>query len=349
MRRGLVAVIAVAVSAAFAPTAGAASLDFTSLHLKNGWTPYHGETRKPKIARDSDGIVHLEGTLQQKTGSKNLAFHLPDKFTPSRKVFVPVDLDVANKGRLVIQPSGDVHIEAEQSYSDAQLFTSLEGVTFPASNKLDFKKLNPINGWGNYGQKTGAPKAAKDGNGIVHLEGAIAGGASSTAFVVGGKLTPPSDTYVPIDLCAAANGRLFFDPGDGAVNIHTEGPFNEATCFTSLEGATYPVNDKLNFKPLTLVNGWGPYGGANTPGVAKDSNGVVHLEGAIDTGGANHLAFTLPSKFRPPKILYVNVDLTNANKGRLEINPDGTVNVFSETSFSFAQGFTSLEGVSYPL
>jgi hypothetical protein len=45
--------------------------------------------------------------------------------------------------------------------------------------------------------------------------------------------------------------------------------------------------------------------------------------------------------------VYVNIDLCNATKGRLIIQTNGVVSVQAETSFSNAQCFTSLDGVSF--
>jgi hypothetical protein len=46
-------------------------------------------------------------------------------------VFVPIDLCGGTKGRLFIQPTGEVVVAAQTAFTDAQCFTSLEGVSFP--------------------------------------------------------------------------------------------------------------------------------------------------------------------------------------------------------------------------
>jgi hypothetical protein len=103
------------------------------------------------------------------------------------------------------------------------------------------------------------------------------------------------------------------------------------------------------FTALSLLNGWtnAPFGTRNA--AAEDLGGIVHLEGAI-AEGTNAVTFTLPAAFRPTTAVYVPVDLCNATNGRLFIQPDGTVSVQAEGgTFSNAQCFTSLEGVSYAL
>ena len=56
----------------------------------------------------------------------------------------------------------------------------------------------------------------------------------------------------------------------------------------------------------------------------------------------------LPPAFRPVTAVYIPVDLCNATNGRLFIQTNGIVNVQAEGgTFSNAQCFTSLDGVSY--
>jgi hypothetical protein len=67
-------------------------------------------------------------------------------------------------------------------------------------------------------------------------------------------------------------------------------------------------------------------------------------------GGTSSVLFTLPANLRPLKAAYVANDLIYGTNGRLYISTSGTVSV--ETAggpFSNAAGFTSLEGVTFPL
>ena len=74
----------------------------------------------------------------------------------------------------------------------------------------------------------------------------------------------------------------------------------------------------------------------------------MHLKGAI-ANGTTGLAFTLPIRLRPAKNVYVPVDLCNAKKGRLYIEPSGEVTVVVGGVFLDAQCFTSLDGASFAL
>jgi hypothetical protein len=106
-------------------------LNYTNLNLKNGWSRAFGAYR-PAVALDAQGVVHLRGAIAQGiAGSDNFA-RLPRAFRPNEDVFVPVDQTAANQGRVIIFETGQMHAVAEAggSQSNAQNFTSLDGVTF---------------------------------------------------------------------------------------------------------------------------------------------------------------------------------------------------------------------------
>jgi len=131
-----------------------------------------------------------------------------------------------------------VSVEAENNWSDAQLFTSLDGISF-AKSATSFTALTPLNGWGNYGFGTASP-AARTISGVVHLKGAIAtGGTNEEAFVLPAAFRPTHDLYVKVDLCDAHNGRLYITPS-GSVSVQAPtGGWGHAQCFTSLDGASF--------------------------------------------------------------------------------------------------------------
>jgi hypothetical protein len=313
------------------------------LGLKNGWTNAPFSTRNAGLSLAS-GIVHLKGAIASGTGP--LAFTLPGGFRPAANMYVPVHLCNATKGRLFIQPSGDVSIQTLGSFSDAQCFTSLEGATF-APSPTGFTTLSLSNGWTHapFGTSNAAVEII---DGIVHFRGAISGGTSAQVFTLPSQFRPATMVYVPVDLCGAAEGRLVIQPS-GDVTVETRsGALSDAQCFTSLDGAWFTQNPSA-FTTLSPVNGWthAPYGTASA-GVAT-IGGVVHLNGAIAFGTSPSL-FTLPSSFRPATSTYVPVDLCNATKGRLLIQPSGDATVQAEGGvFANAQCFISLEGASFSI
>jgi hypothetical protein len=223
-------------------------------------------------------------------------------------------------------------------------FTSLDGASF-ALNSSGFKSLTLLNGWQDYG--SGVAKAeVKNINGIVHFKGAIAGGSNDEPFVLPSGFRPAKLVYVPVDLINGTNGRLVIYP-DGLVYIEAEdGSLSNAQGFTSLDGAWFVAKDS-GFDKLSLTNGWTDYESGTGQAKAKIVNGIVYFQGAISTSGNSVYAFVLPSSMTPPTNVYVPIDLCNATKGRLDISPDGSVEVQAETSFNNAKCFTSLEGASF--
>ena len=313
-------------------------ISFSALTLKNGWTNAPFGTRNAAAGAFA-GIVHLKGAIAT-TGTNPVAFTLPTSLRPATAVYVPVDLCTATKGRLYIQPSGVVTVQAETSFSHAQCFTSLDGVSFALTAPT---ALTLQNGWTNgpFGTTTASAAVV---SGVVHLKGAIATiGTNPVAFTLPADLRPSTAVYVPVDMCGATNGRLVIG-SDGVVTVEAETSFSNAQCFTSLDGVSFALTAPT---ALTLQNGWtnGPFGTSNA--AASLVSGIVHLKGAIATTGTNPVAFTLPAELRPSASVYVTVDMCNATNGRLIIASSGVVTVQAETTFANAQCLTSLDGVSY--
>jgi hypothetical protein len=315
----------------------------TPLVLQNGWTNAPFGTSRAEV-EEVAGIVQFKGAIGN--GTTSVAFTLGPAFRPLTTVYIPVDLCNAANGRLIIQASGVVSVQAEKLFSDAQCFTSLDGASF-ALRPTGYTALTLINGW------TNAPFATSNAairlvNGLVHFKGAIAtSGTNLFPFVLPAGFRPATDVYAPVDLCNATNGRLHITPS-GNVDVEVEGgTVSNAQCFTSLDGAWFVANGAL-FKPLTLINGWTNAPFATSNAEAGNAYGLVYFKGAIATGGTNPQPFTLPAAFRPVTNVYVPIDLCNATKGRLVIQTNGTVSVQAEGGvFSNAQCFTSLDGASF--
>ena len=348
---GAVCAAAVALPLAGAATAQAATSaphtltsTWTSLALTNGWHDFGNGTAAPAVTNIS-GIVHLRGAIAT-AGTNAEAFILPVGDRPATEVNVPVDLSGATAGELDILPSGVVDVIYEQTWSDAQSQTSLDGATFATSGS-SFTKLTPQNGWTNYGPPY-ASATVRSISGIVHLRGAIkTSGTNSLAFTLPAGFRPNHLVYVPVTQCSANNGRLEIYP-NGHVFVDTEGgTWSNAQCLTSLDGAWFAKSASL-YTPLTLQNGWAGYGSGTTSPAVRKISGIVHLEGAMHASGTNPQAFTLPTGFRPSHEVIVPVDMDLANKGHLVIFPNGVVSVFAEGNISSnASSFTSLDGVSF--
>jgi hypothetical protein len=210
---------------------------------------------------------------------------------------------------------------------------------------VTFTHLTLINGWHTY---PGADRpAVADINGIITFKGDITtNGTNPVPFQLPKQFRPDTNVFLITALCSANEGRLDIQP-DGMVQVEAEdNEFSNAACVTELGGLSY-ARTAASFTKLKLRNGW-----QNAPFQTSDAavrliSGVVHFKGAITTNGTSSLPFLLPKGFRPAHDVLVPVDLCDANKGRLEIQPDGVVQVEAEISFSDATCFTSLDGVTF--
>jgi hypothetical protein len=330
---------------AVTPAPHALASGWTPLTLQNAWTSAPFGTSAPAV-RTISGIVDLKGAIAT-SGTSPVPFTLPTAFRPATAVFVAVDLCNATSGRLQIEPTGVVSVEAGGgAFSNAACFTSLDGVWF-AKSAGSFTPLTPQNGWTSAPFGTSAP-AVRTISGIVHLKGAIATtGTSPVPFTLPAGFRPAHAVYVPVDLCNATYGVLEIQKS-GVVTVEAEGgAFSNAACFTSLDGVSF-AKPAASFTPLTLQNGWfnSPFG-TYAPAV-RTISGVVHFKGAIATSGTSPVPFTLPAAFRPASVVFVPVDLCTQTNGRLQIEPTGVVTVEAEGgTFSNAACFTSLDGASF--
>jgi hypothetical protein len=224
--------------------------------------------------------------------------------------------------------------------------------------------LSPTNGWWSGqldvtppdGPDGTAPAAFEEINGVVYFSGAIAtSGTNAVAFTLPPQFRPSNNVFVDVNLCGNANGRLDIYP-NGNVQVEAEGgAWGNAQCLTSLDGASFLQSPGISpylpspLTELTLQPGWtgGPYGTA-FPQAVQDVNHLVELQGAIATPGTNPIAFTLPPSLRPEYTRFVPVDMCNSTMGRLDIYPNGNVQVEAEGgAWGNASCFTSLDGVTF--
>jgi hypothetical protein len=343
----LAGTVVLAAAAATVPMAIRASTPPPAIYLTliNGWKAAPSQTAKPSIWLQK-GIVHLKGAIWTKlTNTSNVPFIVPAPFRPATLVYVKTDMCTATNGRIYIEPDGTTKVQAESDPDNAKCLTSLDGATYAPSSD-GFKPLKLKNGWQPYGGETGTP-AVRLVAGIVRFEGAMAGGKTTSPFVIPLALRPSTTVFVPIDTNSATNGRLVIGT-DGSVKVQAEVDFSNPESFTSLDGVWY-AHDTSGFTALNLINGWTSSQYETVAPAIKLINGVVHFQGAIGTAGNNDAPFVLPVGFRPSRETIVPVDMCQATNGRLIIAPDGTVIVQAESAFGNAACFTSLDGASFRL
>src|SRR5215471_6042301 len=214
-----------------------------------------------------------------------------------------------------------------------------------------FTKLTLLNGWSGGLFGTASP-AVTDISGIVQFKGAIStssGNTNDVAFVLPPGFRPSKFVNVPVDMCNATSGELNIAP-TGVTQVISQGANSNATCFTSLDGASFALT-ATSFTKLTLQPGWTEFDNLFRKAAARTVGGIVHLEGEIKTAGTNPAAFTLPAGFRPSTNVYALINLCTGSIGRLNIAPSGTVTVQPEGSNNFwmVQCGTSLDGASFAL
>jgi hypothetical protein len=330
--------------AALAAAAPTTTPGFTPLTLVNGWANYKYGSARAAVA-SINGIVHLKGGIKTR-GTNPVPFTLPAGDRPAHNVYVPVDECTGDNGRLDIAPTGVVTVEAEEgaSWSNAQCFTSLDGVSF-AKSTSSFTPLTLKNGWVKYGSGTASPAARKIA-GIVHLEGAMrTNGLNQVAFILPVGDRPTLRVFVPVDECGATNGDLFIQP-DGSVTVEAEGGiWGNAQCFTSLDGVSFAPS-AATFTPLNLQNGWTSSGLASARPAVRVISGIVQIEGDMYSNGINPVPFTLPAGFRPAHNVAVKVALCGRDSGELIIGPGGQATVEAGGGiWANAQCQTALDGV----
>ena len=209
--------------------------------------------------------------------------------------------------------------------------------------------VNLDNGWINAVEPLTTGAGVANVGGVVQLRGGMrATGLNAAPFGLASPYRPDANVYVPISLCDSIKGRLLVR-SNGTTEVHVDNTtpnpsWAAAQCFATLDGASFVASSSgaTSLTPL-LQNGWVRTGFGTRAPAAKLVGDNVHLMGAIQSGTAATL-FQLPDTMRPAATVYVGVDLCNARKGRLTIQPSGVVTVTSFVSFGDAQCFTSLEG-----
>jgi hypothetical protein len=201
----------------------------------------------------------------------------------------------------------------------------------------------------------------KDGNGPCKAGSqscVIASDKTSSSWgICTGSVGPAS-----ADTCVQGNdNNCSGTPNDGCLcinNVTTKacGYCNNGkqTCLDGTVGSYSSCSGASGqpFTALTLENGWmgAPFSTA-TPAAALDCSGIVQLKGAMYTSGTNLQAFALPSGLIPSGgAIYTTVDGINAAKVQLYIDVNGNGTTFPPSgTASDTTGFTSLEGVSFPV
>lgn len=354
LRRGTAAAVSLVVAAggfagAAAATANAApaspAFTVTSLHLYNHWVSEQSvfNSGNPTASRDSNGYVHLAGSLAR--GTSPGAFTLPVADRPASTLYIDDYTFGYTTGFVVIYPNGKVFMEG----ADATSYSSLAGISFPSASVGAFD-LSLVNGWVSEDPafSTGNPAVSLDPTGTVHLSGSLAGGSDlSTAFTLPAGMRPTHTTYLDVYTFGGTVGSLEITKS-GSVTLFGGSVSN----FTSLAGVSFQTAAAGAPSALPLSNGW--KGGSFTggpPAALLDSQGVVHLSGALNKGSNDTVAATLPSQDWPSHDLYLPTYTFDGTPGGVEITTGGQiypVGTPTTGTSSTATEYTSLGSISFP-
>jgi hypothetical protein len=323
------------------------------LTLINGW-----QSGQSQFAGDGipawavrNGVVYLSGSVIQTSGTNSEFAMLPPTARPSRVLYLTVSTVAHTQGWIIVYPSGAIYATANP-YSNAQGFTSLAGVSYPAP-ALATTKPSLENGWQSSDSQwgTGDPSYSVS-NGMVYLTGSLhqSAGADQAFGVLPPAARPAHTMYFSV---YTYNGTI------GLLEIDTSGTmyayFGGAQQYTSLAGVSFPVASAPT-NQLTLINGWKsaqPTYGTGDPSYSV-SNGMVHLSGSLvqpQAGATGQMFAILPKAARPTYYLYIKAMVysgSTANTGTVVITPNGELYADS-LPLSESQQYTSLAGISYPL
>jgi hypothetical protein len=107
-------------------------VSFHSLKLRNGWRPSAASSfGAPAYGLNGTGVVYFRGAL--KLGHAKLVAVLPTGARPVHDLFFPIEVGNFSTGRMEITPNGDMLIISHPALNSF-LFSSLDGVSFPASS-----------------------------------------------------------------------------------------------------------------------------------------------------------------------------------------------------------------------
>ena len=220
------------------PAATLTGVTWHSLAPVNGWQSGQARfsTGGPAWAV-RNGVVYLSGSVFQPTGTSQEFAVLPAAARPSRTLFITVYTLDDTQGYLVIYPTGEIMAWSAPA-SNAQGFTSLAGVSYPAP-ALATHKLALEDGWvsSNAQYGTGDPSYAVSG-GVVYLSGSLHQpvGVSEISAALPAAARPSHSMYLTVYTYGGTLGQVEIQP-NGTMYTYMGG----AQQYTSLAGISFPL------------------------------------------------------------------------------------------------------------
>jgi hypothetical protein len=226
--------------------AAASTLVEHGVSLQNGWTSENStyDTGDPTYAVDSEGIVHISGSIAGTTDGST-AFVLPFADRPSKQLNLSVYTNSGTYGAVLIATNGDV-VPYGGNDAEATVFTSLAGITFrDKGSVLGSANQKTENDWVGNTYGNGPAAASRDQYGFVHLSGGLNntnadGGTGQTAFVLPAADRPAHYAYQSIFTQGIYVGQVTIEPsGDVLFYGASDGSTTYADSYSSLSGVTF--------------------------------------------------------------------------------------------------------------
>jgi hypothetical protein len=222
----------------------------------------------------------------------------------------------------------------------------------PATPSISYTDLTLINGWGQYPDS--ATPAVANVSSVITFRGAIktsSGNTNNVAFVLPSQFRPAKYVDVPVDMCDAASGELNIAP-DGTVEVISSGAQSSATCFTSLDGASFALST-ASYKGVTLQPGWKFFDNFYRGPRVRLAGGFVRFAGEMiaKKTATSKLAIMLAPAYRPTTNVFIPINLCTGSIGTLDIRPNGMVTAQPPGTGNFWMDKcgASLDGASFAL
>jgi hypothetical protein len=222
----------------------------------------------------------------------------------------------------------------------------------PVTPSISYTNLTLINGWEPY--SFSATPAVANISSIITFRGAIdttSGNTNDVPFVLPPQFRPAKYVVVPVDMCDATSGEMSIAP-DGTVEVISNGATTSATCFTSLDGASFALST-ASYKGVTLQPGWKFFDNLYRGPRIRVAGGFVRFAGEMQARktGTSKLAFILPPAYRPKTNVFIPVNLCTGSIGTLDVRPNGMVTAQPPGTGNFWMDKcgVSLDGASFAL
>lgn len=303
------------------------------LELTEYWRNYDSGFAPATFYKDSAGRVHLQGLIRSDRLSSIIAV-LPSGCRPANRVIAGAN-NHRSISRIDILPSGEV---SYVSGSPPHQWLSLSGISFDSGGRgqPDSRTaLQLAEGWSDYlGSFEGG--YSHYGRRQVSVHGVLRGEGGQI-----GRLAPERDRPTSRLVFTVVKGGFpaRVDVLEDGTILHMAGG---GGAWLSLTGVAFAAQDDEPL-PLTLLNGWEPYGFEYAgPMVYQNSQGRCLLQGLVRSGAWTVLA-RMPESCYPSSALIFSAE-NNGNIVPLLVTPDGYIRVHGSGG---DEPWLSLSGISY--